>query len=72
MDEDAYKHGEFQDFLTIDELAHRLKLRRRGIEGLVARRIIPVIRISRRCVRFSWKAVKEALARYEIKEVGRR
>jgi excisionase family DNA binding protein len=59
------------DLLTKDELAKRLKLTRRGIECLVARRIIPVIRLSRRCVRFSWEAVQRALAKLEVKEIGR-
>jgi hypothetical protein len=58
--------------LTKDDLARRLKLKRRGVECLVARRLIPVIRISRRCVRFSWEAVREALAKFEIREVGRK
>jgi hypothetical protein len=61
-----------EGLLTKEDLAKRLRLKRRGVECLVARRLIPVIRISRRCVRFSWKAVKEALARHEIKEVGRK
>lgn len=58
--------------LTKDELARKLKLKRRGVETLVARKAIPVIRVSGRCVRFSWKAVQEALAKFEIKEVGRK
>jgi hypothetical protein len=40
--------------LTKDEVAKRLRLNRRGVEGLVAQRKIPVIRISHRCVRFDW------------------
>jgi len=62
---------ESAEVLTKDELAKRLKLTRRGIECLVARRIIPVIRLSRRCVRFSWEAVQRALAKLEVKEIGR-
>jgi hypothetical protein len=62
---------EFQVLLTKDDLAKRLKLTRRGVECLVARRLIPVIRISKRCVRFSWEAVRAALAKLEIREVGR-
>jgi len=61
-----------EGLLTKDDIAKRLKLTRRGIECLVARRLIPVIRISRRCVRFSWEAVQAALARVEVKEIGRR
>ena len=63
--------AEVEQYLTKSELAKRLKLTRRGIECLVARRIIPVIRLSRRCVRFSWEAVQRALAKLEVKEIGR-
>lgn len=59
------------DLLTKDELAKRLRLTRRGVECLLARRVIPVIRLSRRCVRFSWDAVQAALARLEVREIGR-
>lgn len=59
------------DLLTKDELAKRLKLTRRGIECLVSRRVIPVIRLSRRCSRFDWDKVKEALSRHEVREIGR-
>lgn len=64
--------AENESLLTKDELAMKLKLKRRGVETLVARRVIPVIRLSGRCVRFSWKAVQQALAKFEIKEVGRK
>jgi orotate phosphoribosyltransferase-like protein len=62
---------EIEHLLTKDDLAKRLKLTRRGVEWLLARRVIPVIRISRRCVRFSWDAVRVALARLEVREIGR-
>jgi excisionase family DNA binding protein len=65
------ERADSEGLLTKDELAKRLKLTRRGIECLVARRVIPAIRISRRCVRFSWDAVQRALAKLEVKEVGR-
>ena len=57
--------------LTKDEVAKRLRLKRRGVEGLVAQRKIPVIRISHRRVRFDWQKVSAAIARFEIREVGR-
>jgi len=70
MDEPIHKPGqEGVMLLTKDELAKRLNLTRRGVECLVARRVIPVIRLSRRCVRFNWTRVKEALARYEVREI---
>jgi len=56
--------------LTKDQLAERLGLKRRGVECLIAARKIPVLRISGRCVRFSWPKVRAALDRLEIKEVG--
>ena len=56
--------------LTKDELAKRLNLTRRGVEGLVAQRKIPVIRISHRCVRFDWQKVSAAIEKFEIGEVG--
>jgi hypothetical protein len=60
-----------EQLLSKAELAAKLRLTIRGLEGLVARRAIPVIRISRRCVRFSWAAVLAALARFEVREMGR-
>jgi excisionase family DNA binding protein len=67
----ALRKPGFEHLLTKDDLAKRLRLTRRGVECLLARRLIPVIRISRRCVRFSWEAVKAALAKLEVKEIGR-
>ncbi len=58
-----------EKLLTKDDLAAKLALTRRGIECLVARRKIPVIRVSHRCVRFDWEKVKAALAKFEIKAV---
>jgi excisionase family DNA binding protein len=56
--------------LTKDQLAERLGLKRRGVECLVAARKIPVIKISGRCVRFSWPKVQAALDRLEVKAIG--
>jgi len=60
-----------QHLLNKREVAERLGLTPRGVECLLARRVIPAIRLSRRCVRFDWDRVKEALARHEVREVGR-
>jgi len=54
-----------QLLLTKDELAKRLRLTRRGVEGLVSAKKIPVIRISRQIVRFSWPRVQAALHKLE-------
>ena len=57
--------------LKKDQLAKLLGLTVRGVEGLVAKRKIPVLRISNRCVRFDVPAVMAALSRFEEQEVGR-
>jgi excisionase family DNA binding protein len=56
--------------LTKDQLAERLAMKRRGVECLVKDGRIPVIRISKRCVRFSWPAVQKALGELEEKAVS--
>jgi hypothetical protein len=56
--------------LTKDQLAEKLDLTRRGVECLVANRRIPVIRISARCVRFSWPKVQAALDKLTVNEVA--
>jgi hypothetical protein len=42
----------------------------RTIDNLVKLRKIPVVRISKRCVRFHLKSVIAALRRFEVKEVS--
>ena len=58
------------NLLTKDQLAKRLGLKRRGVEGLLAARKIPALRISGRCVRFDWPKVKAALEKFEVKAIG--
>jgi hypothetical protein len=58
-----------QLLLDKDELAKRLRLTRRGVECLVAAKKIPVIRISRQIVRFSWPRVQAALDKLEIQAI---
>ena len=58
--------------LTKQELAIALGVSPRTIDNWMAQRRIPFIRISARLIRFDLNRVKEALARYEIKEVGAR
>jgi hypothetical protein len=49
--------------LTKKQLAEKMAMTPRGIDCLVRSRRIPVIRISRRCLRFDWNAVQAALAK---------
>jgi hypothetical protein len=43
----------------------------RTIDNLVKQRKIPIIRISKRCVRFHLASVLAALRKFEIREAGR-
>jgi len=51
------------------ELAARLAMSARGVQELTRRRVIPVIRLGRKCVRYDFAKVKAAIDRLEIKEV---
>jgi len=62
--------GVGSELLTYPELASRLKLKRRAVEGLVAKRRIPAIRLNARCVRFRWRDVEKALEKLTIREVA--
>jgi excisionase family DNA binding protein len=58
-----------ESLLTYDEVATRLKLTRRGIEGLVQRRAIPLVKLSARCHRFRWNEIEAALTRLTVKPI---
>ena len=58
-----------ETLLTYDEVAARLGLKRRGVELLVQRRAIPVLKLSRRCHRFKWSEVEAAVARLTVKSL---
>lgn len=49
--------------LTLDELAHKLKMHRDTVRGLKRRGVIPAIVIGHRTLRFSWPDVLDALKR---------
>ena len=51
---------------TKRELATSLSLSPRSVDYLIARKVIPVIRLSARCLRFDFEKVRAALARYEV------
>jgi hypothetical protein len=57
--------------LTKPQLAQRLKVSPRTIDNMMAQRILPYIRASKRAVRFHWPRVLAALERREIREAGR-
>ncbi len=51
------------------ELAARLAMSARGVAEMTRKRMIPVIRLGRKCVRYDFAKVKAAIDRFEIKEV---
>ena len=51
-----------------DQLAAFLCLKRRGVEALMERGIIPYYRLSKRTIRFHWPSVKKVLDEYKVKE----
>ncbi len=59
--------SENERMLTTHQLAQRLSLRPRGIEGLVCQGKLPCYKISQRIVRFRWGEVKAALQKYRTK-----
>lgn len=61
---------EFEELLTYEQVAARLKLKRTAVQTLVARRVIPVIRLNSRCLRFRWREVEAALARVTVRAVA--
>lgn len=58
--------------ITLDEVAQTLRISRRYVQSLVRRKVIPVIRIGKRCTRFDLASVMAAVKKYEIEEYGRR
>ena len=59
-----------EHLLTRDELAARLRMSRRGVQDLTKRRMIPVIRLGRKCVRYDYAKVKAALEKFEVKAIS--
>ena len=58
--------------LSKRELALVLGVSQRTIENWLSERRIPRLRLSSRLTRFSLPKVEAALARYEVREVGRK
>jgi hypothetical protein len=60
------------DLINLDGVAKHLRVSRRYVQSLVRRKIIPVIRLGKRCTRFDLVRVRAAIQRYEIEEFGRK
>jgi hypothetical protein len=54
-------------FLNTNEIARRLMLKPRGVEGLVEQGKIPCYKVPQRMVRFHWPEVKRALQKFRTK-----
>lgn len=61
--------GETPGLVTKDVIARAFAVSPRCVEMWVAKRLIPIVRISPRCVRFHLPSVLAALRRLEVKEV---
>jgi excisionase family DNA binding protein len=61
---------EIEPLITIDRVAELMGLSVRGVEGMVSRKVIPAIKISRRCLRFRWSEVEAAVNRYRQLEIS--
>lgn len=59
-----------ETLITYEDVAAHLGLKRRGVELLVQRRAIPVVRLSARCHRFRMSAVEAALEKLTLKPRG--
>ncbi len=66
------KENENADFLTKEALRIKLDLpSTRMVDELMRKRKIPYVKLGHRTVRFTWPKVEAALAKLEIREVGR-
>jgi NAD dependent epimerase/dehydratase family enzyme len=61
---------EAEGLIDTPEVALRMKVCPRTVQNLVARKAIPVVRLSPRCVRFSWPDIQAALSKFTVKEVA--
>jgi len=50
-------------------VARKLGVSKRYVQTLIRRRVIPVIRLGRRCIRFDLDRVMHAIKRFQIDEV---
>ena len=51
------------NLLTLDELAHKLRMHPDTVRGLKRRGVIPALTIGHRTLRFSWPDVMDTLRR---------
>lgn len=66
---DSRPNNMVEGLIRIEDVAERLSLTKRGVESLVSRKVIPALKISRRCLRFRWTEVESAIERYRQREI---
>lgn len=54
------------ELIAKKELARRMGIGERAVDGLVRTKKIPVVRLSRKIVRFNWPDVEQALAAHTV------
>jgi len=59
-----------EQLITKEELASRLSMTPDAIKNLVYRRVIPVLRLGHRTIRFRWSEVEAAINRYHQAEIS--
>ena len=62
---------EAERLADLNMVARRLGVSTRYVQQLTRRKVIPVIRLGRRCTRYDLNAVLNAVRRFEVQEMGR-
>ena len=62
---------EAERLADLNMVARRLGVSTRYVQQLTRRKVIPVIRLGRRCTRYDLDAVLNAVRRFEVQEMGR-
>jgi len=68
----THQHEPHDGLTDLDGVARKLGVSKRFVQSLIKRKIIPVIRLSKRCNRFDLDRVLAAVKKYEVEEYGRR
>ena len=53
----------------LQDVARKLRVSKRYVQTLVRRKVIPVIRLGRRCTRFDLDSVMHAVNKFEVHEI---
>jgi hypothetical protein len=70
---DKKENGSVDELGLVDKrvVARAASASVRSIDNWIAKRMIPVVRISPRCIRFHLPSVLAALRKFEVREAGR-